>query len=99
MHDYAGEAHLHIPVADLVVYVVVVAALKPDVVGRSVPHPLFEVALLQTLPAPPLQAESVPEVGKHLLEDVRWVFLSAHMEPHVCWCCIETILQSGQTSM
>ena len=47
----ACEAHLHIPMADFVVYVVVAAPVKPDLIGQPVFHFLFEVALFQTLPA------------------------------------------------
>ena len=64
----ACEAHLHIPMADFVVYVVVAAPLKPDQVGQAVFRSLFEVALFQTLPALFLQPQPVPQVVQKLLK-------------------------------
>ena len=54
-----AEAHLHISMADFVVYVVVAAPVKPDLIGQPVFHFLFEVAFFQTLPALFLQAQAV----------------------------------------
>ena len=55
-----AETYLHISMADFVVYVVVAAPLKPDLIGQPVFHFLFEVALFQPLPALFLQAQAVP---------------------------------------
>ena len=59
------------PMADFVVYVVVAAPVKPDLIGQPVFHFLFEVALFQTLPALVLQAQAVPQVVQKELE-FRW---------------------------
>ena len=55
-----GEAHLHISMADFVVYVVVAAPIEPDLIGQPVFRFLFEVAFFQPLPALFLQAQAVP---------------------------------------
>jgi hypothetical protein len=46
--------------ADFVVYVIVAAPVKADLIGQPAFQPLFEVAFFQTLPALFLQAQAVP---------------------------------------
>ena len=46
--------------ADFVVYVVVAAPVKPDLIGQAVFHFSFEVAFFQPLPALFLQAQAIP---------------------------------------
>ena len=46
--------------ADFVVYVVVAAPVKADLIGQPVFHFLFEVAFFQLLPALFLQIQAVP---------------------------------------
>ena len=77
----ACEAHLHIPMADFVVYVVVAAPVKPDLIGQPVFHFLFEVALFQTLPALFLQAQAVPQVVQKFLNYICRPFLFHGLHP------------------
>ena len=62
--------------ADFVVYVVVAASVKPDLIGQPVFHFLFEVAFFQPLPALFLQAQAVPQVVRKLLKYIYRAFLS-----------------------
>ena len=70
-----GEAHLHISMADFVVYVVVAPPVKPYLIGQPVFYFLFEVALFQPFPALFLQTQAVPQVVQSLPKDVRRAFL------------------------
>ena len=77
----ACETHLHIPMADFVVYVVVAAPVKPDLIGQAVFCSLFEVALFQTLPALFLQAQAVPQVVQKFLNYICRPFLFHGLHP------------------
>ena len=77
----ACEAHLHIPMADFVVYVVVAAPVKPDLIGQPVFHFLFEVDLFQPLPALFLQAQAVTKVVQKLLNYICRPFLFHGLHP------------------
>jgi len=70
--------------ADFVVYVVVAAPFKPDMIGQSVFCSLFEGALFQTLPALFLQPQPVPQVVQKLLKYIcraRLFFGSCFFRP------------------
>ena len=76
-----AEAYLHISMADFVVYVVVVAPVKPDLIGQPVFRFLFEVAFFQPLPALFLQAQAVPQVVQKLLKYICRAFLFQSYSP------------------
>ena len=67
--------------ADFVVYVVVAAPVKPDLIGQPVFHFLFEVALFQTLPALFLQAQAVPQVVQKFLNYICRPFFVPRSPP------------------
>ena len=67
--------------ADFVVYVIVAAPVKPDLIGQPVFHFLFEVALFQTLPALFLQAQAVPQVVQKFLNYICRPFLFHGLHP------------------
>ena len=77
----ACEAHLHIPMADVGVYVVVAPPVKPYLIGQPVFHFLFEVALFQTLSALFLQAQAVPQVVQKFLNYICRPFLFHGLHP------------------
>ena len=71
----ACEAHLHIPMADFVVYVVVAAPVKPDLIGQPVfSFFFFEVALFSDASSPflpgPGRSTDSPEVPELYLPAV-----------------------------
>ena len=77
----ACEAHLHIPMADFVVHIVLMATSTQFLTGQPVFHFLFEVALFQTLPALFLQAQAVPQVVQKFLNYICRPFLFHGLHP------------------
>ena len=61
--------------ADFVVYVIVAAPVKADLIGQPAFQPLFEVAFFQLLPALFLQTESILQVVQDFCIDVGRMLL------------------------